>query len=128
MLPGTADRIAGVGVKLLLLRFILLCLLPQQPGSGTLVVDVRTGGRPLAGANVSAGMQHAKTNEQGRAELSLPAGSYQVLVSAEGFHDEKFEARIGSGEQARFEVECTAQAAGNEEIVVRWQLMLPLPI
>src|SRR3989442_10544048 len=57
----------------------------QLPDAGTLTVEVRSEGRPLAGATVSAAGQQGTTDTAGRALLLLAAGPYEVRVEAAGY-------------------------------------------
>jgi iron complex outermembrane receptor protein len=102
----------------IILEIFLLLLSLQQPPQGTLLVDVRSGVRPVAGAHVRAGEQTAKTDAQGRAQLSLPPGTWPVIVSAEGFYENRAEARIEAGEETRIEIELSPQSQSKEQIVV----------
>ena len=56
----------------------------QPPVTGTLTVEVRGEGRPLAGATVSAGTLRATTDAAGHAALSLAPGPWEIRVEAAG--------------------------------------------
>ncbi|HYK91253.1 MAG TPA: TonB-dependent receptor [Acidobacteriota bacterium] len=96
---------------------LLLFSVIQAP-QATLLVEVLSGGRPVAGADVRAGGQSAKSNAQGHARLELPPGTWQVIVGAEGFHENKAEVRLQAGEETRVEIELSVQSERKEEIVV----------
>jgi iron complex outermembrane receptor protein len=57
----------------------------QLPDAGTLTVEVRSEGRPLAGATVSAGALQGTTDVAGHATLFLAPGPYEVRVEAAGY-------------------------------------------
>ena len=101
----------------ILLELMLLLRL-QQGQEATLIVDVRSGAHPVAGADVCAGGQNVKSDTQGRARLVLPPGSWPVIVSAEGFHENKTEALLEAGVETRIEIELSIQSERKEEIVV----------
>jgi len=98
---------------------ICLSLAPLwQAQQGTLLVDVRSGGRPVAGVEVRSRQQTAKTDVQGRASLSLPAGTWPVAVAAEGFYENKAEVRIDAGQETLIEVRLLAKSESKEQIIV----------
>ena len=74
------------------MRLVVVCLLAvftslayaQPPDAGTLIVEVRSEGRPLAGATVSAGVLQATTDGAGLAALSLAPGPCEIRVEAAG--------------------------------------------
>jgi outer membrane receptor for ferrienterochelin and colicins len=102
----------------IILGIFLLPIPLWQISQGILLVDVRSGGRPVAGADVWAGRQNAKTDAQGRVELSLPPGTWPVTVSAEGFFENKAEVQIEAGQETRIEIEISAMMESKQEIIV----------
>jgi hypothetical protein len=52
---------------------------------GDLLVVLLAGGSPLEGALVRVAGRELKTDAAGQARIALPAGTVEVLVSAEGF-------------------------------------------
>src|SRR5436190_13583758 len=90
----------------------------QQPPQGVLVVDVRTAGRAVDGADVRAEAQETRTDVQGRARLSLPPGTWPVTVSAEAFHNATVDARVDAGQETHVEVELTPHITSEERVIV----------
>src|SRR6058998_756741 len=90
----------------------------QQPPQGVLVVDVRTAGRAVAGADVRAEAQETRTDVQGSARLSLPPGTWTVTVSAEAFHEASLTVRIDAGGEIHAEVELTPRVTSEERVIV----------
>src|SRR5437867_4765264 len=90
----------------------------QQPPQGVLVVDVRTAGRAVDGADVRAEAQETRTDVQGRARLSLPPGTWAVTVSAEAFHNATINVRIDAGQETHVEAELTPRITSEERVIV----------
>src|SRR5436190_15180682 len=90
----------------------------QQPPQGVLVVDVRTAGRAVDGADVRAEAQETRTDVQGRARLSLPPGTWSVTDSAEAFHNATINVRIDAGQETHVEVELTPRITSEERVIV----------
>ncbi len=105
-------------MNLLTFTVALLLLMLQQPPQGVLVVDVRTAGRAVAGADVRAEAQETRTDVQGRARLSLPPGTWAVTVSAEAFHNATINVRIDAGQETHVEVELTPRITSEERVIV----------
>ena len=98
---------------------LILFLLPlSQLERGTLIVEVRSGGHPVAGVQVRVGDKQVMTDARGRAQIALPGGDWTVLVSGQGFYDNKGEARVEAGATTRIEVELSARSESKEQVVV----------
>ncbi|REJ84103.1 MAG: TonB-dependent receptor [Acidobacteria bacterium] len=108
---------------------------PNAEGaSGALVGEVRSrhSSRPLASAGVElvAGLGsgeadagralRALTNAGGRFRFeALPAGDYELRISARGFADQRLEVRVDTGSATRVQIALQPQPYVAEEIAVR---------
>ncbi len=98
---------------------------PEGEGkTGSLVVHVSAGGKPVAGAKVgvfaeTGGPWRGETGAEGDARFpGLPAGSYAARADAEGHAgDEKEDVTVESGAEARVEIEIEAGIAFDGLVV-----------
>ena len=105
------------------MRLVVVCLLAvftslayaQPPDAGTLIVEVRSEGRPLAGATVSAGALQGTTDAAGRAALSLAPGPCEIRVEAAGHLPASVRVSIAAGATPPVSVELRPLA---EEVTV----------
>ena len=77
----------------------------QAPDTETLSVEVRSDGRPLAGAAVRVAGGQGTTNAAGRASLAVAPGEYEVTVEASGFLPAVVRASVASGVVTQVKVE-----------------------
>jgi len=77
----------------------------QAPDTETLSVEVRSDGRPLAGAAVRVAGGQGTTNAAGRASLAVAPGEYEVTVEASGFLPAVVRASVASGLETQVRVE-----------------------
>ena len=78
---------------------------PSEPSAGTLLVEVRAEGRPLADAVVRVGGVSVRTGAEGQARLDLAPGEHEVVVEAEGCLPALRTAAVEAGVTARMEVD-----------------------
>lgn len=83
---------------------------------GDLLVVLLAGGSPLEGALVRVAGRELKTDAAGQARIALPAGTVEVLVSAEGFQGKAASATIEESATAELKLELTP--ALEEEVIV----------
>ena len=100
------------------LALLLVLLRVQDIPQGTLVAEVRSEARPVAGAEVRVADRTARTDRLGQARLSLPPGTWTVTVAAAGHHDATATVRIDAGAEARLEVELARVVASQEQVIV----------
>src|SRR5206468_1367319 len=70
-----------------------------QTASGTVVVRVRSGASPVSSADVSAGGLTVRTDVQGEARLTLPAGEQTVTIIRVGFVPASVTVSVRAGEE-----------------------------
>jgi outer membrane receptor for ferrienterochelin and colicins len=112
-----------------LLRFA--CLMFLLPGSGpaadlhlmaqeqgSLLVEVKGAGAPMAGAVVQVSGIRATTDVKGRASFTVPAGRNTVRVSAGGFREVTVDADVAAGAASSVEVDLAPLVAIEEEVTV----------
>src|SRR6266540_5915936 len=87
----------------------------QLPDAGTLTVEVRSEGRPLAGATVSAGALQGRTDVAGHATLFLAPGPYEIRVEAAGHLPASVRVSVAAGPTPPVSVELRPLA---EEVTV----------
>src|SRR3989442_14657685 len=87
----------------------------QLPDAGTLTVEVRSEGRPLAGATVSAGALQGTTDVAGHATLFLAPGPYEIRVEAAGHLPASVRVSVAAGPTPPVSVELRPLA---EEVTV----------
>jgi outer membrane receptor for ferrienterochelin and colicins len=97
---------------------LILLLSFQQPARGVLIVEVRSRGHEVIGAQVRAAGQKAQTDDRGRAQLSLPAGTYSVTIEAEAFQTSTTTVRVDSAAETRVEVELAPRVSITEQVIV----------
>jgi len=81
------------------------------------VLDARTG-QVLAGATVTAGDQTVVTDAEGRFELRLAAGDWQVKTSGAGYLDFEERIRLEAGEVRTLEILLVPSKAYEERVEV----------
>jgi len=91
-------------------------MLAQPDGTLELRVQGRSG--PVDQAEVRAAGILAVTNADGRATLTMPAGTYEVVISRFGFETAKLQATIPASGKADVTVELKEEAVLTEEVVV----------
>lgn len=84
----------------------------------TLRVEVRSDGRPVGDAEVSAAAQVAKTDRQGLAVLTLPPGAIGIVVSKAGFATTTLPVTLQAGREQTVSVDLAAQPTVEEVVVV----------
>jgi len=77
--------------------------------SATLQVQVLSEDKPVEGAEVSAGSHRATTDASGRATLSLPPGSIQIVVIRDGFLPATLPITVAAGDAQSVIVELLPQ-------------------
>jgi iron complex outermembrane receptor protein len=92
--------------------------LEARQGFGTLLVETRSGARPVSQVEVMAGSQAVRSDGRGQAVLQLPAGPVEVTVQRFGFISQVVRAVIVEGATTRLAVELAAVAVLEEEITV----------
>ena len=104
------------------LLFLGGAFLAPQPAAaqapGTLIVVVRSGGQPVAGAAISAGALTTTTGADGTATLSVPAGRIDVVVTRTGFDPAATPVDVSSGTPTRVEIDLEPQSEIKETVVV----------
>jgi iron complex outermembrane receptor protein len=85
--------------------FVVAVFATAHVGAETLRVNVRSEGRPVAGALVRAGSQAQKTGGDGRAELTLAPGDHEIGIEAAGFLPAFAKATLNAAEVAEISVE-----------------------
>jgi len=99
-----------------LLPALLTCSATAQPTeTGAVGVDVRSEGRPVAGATVSAAGRQWTSDTRGHAALSLAPGDYEVLVEAGGYLPASVRVAVVAGAAARAAIDLRPLA---EELLV----------
>jgi len=88
-----------------------------QQARGTLIVEVRSGGRPVEQADVLAGEQVAITDANGEAVLQLPPGNVELRVQRFGFTPQTVQASVAADATTRITVQLEAEPI-REEITV----------
>jgi iron complex outermembrane receptor protein len=88
----------------------------QSPRLDVTVV-VQAGAAAVEGVTVRAGDQRIETDAEGRARLSLPAGSVVVTLAAEGYLDTSHTIEVSPG-RVEFVIEIVAAPEVEEEVVV----------
>ena len=79
---------------------------PSAAQTGTAVlVEVRAGDLPVAGAQVAVAGVVAKTDEKGTARIAVKAGSVDVLVTKEGFAPASATVTVAEGQEQKVLVE-----------------------
>ncbi len=87
----------------------------QPPDIGTLTVEVRSEGQPLAAATVSAGGLRETTDAAGHAVLPLAPGAYEVRVEAAGHLPASARVSVVGGTSPQLRIELRPLA---EEVTV----------
>lgn len=95
----------------------MLAPVTQAQSLPSMVVRVQSSGRPVSGAAVTAGRQRAQTDAEGRATLSVAAGSVTVTVTKAGFIEMSQTVTVpASGVEVAFELVPLPDV--EEEVVV----------
>lgn len=76
--------------------------LKKSSTTGKLLVTVTEDAtnNPIEGANVAVEDKSAKTDKAGKADFELPAGNHQIVVTADGFEENRGNGSVTSGETA----------------------------
>src|SRR5207249_2223931 len=74
-----------------------------------LVVRVRSGAAPVSSADVNAGAATVRTDAQGEARLTLPAGEQEVRVIRVGFAPATIMVSVRAGEETEAMVQLREQ-------------------
>src|SRR6185503_15624329 len=85
---------------------------------GTLIVTVRGGSGPVAGAEVTAGGFKAITGADGSVRLSLPAASVDVIVTKDDFDPGAAHVEVRAGSESRIEIDLAPASEFGENVVV----------
>ena len=85
---------------------------------GTLVVRAVNQSKPVEQAEVRAGSVVARTDAEGVATLTLPAGAWEVTVQRFGFETAQARATVTAGAAATLTVELEEAAVLSENVVV----------
>lgn len=83
VLVGGNDR--GFWHTFVLARFSLRASVAKAKTGAKVTLSVRDAGDPVAGATVTVGGKHLKTDTKGRVSLTLGPGSYSASASAAGY-------------------------------------------
>jgi iron complex outermembrane receptor protein len=86
--------------------------------TATLIVAVREGAAPVAGALVEIGTTALRTDAAGQAIFRVWPGRHSVSVSADGFRAAKATADTSAGATTRLEIQLQAAVTASEELVV----------
>jgi iron complex outermembrane receptor protein len=105
-------------LSLLLVLFAIVTSAFAQQARGTLIVEVRSGSRPVTQAEVLAGETDALTNERGEAVLELPAGAIVLTIQRFGYKTREAQGVVVSGSTTRLTVDLEAEVVIREEIIV----------
>lgn len=104
----------------LVLTFLTLSIpatAAARQAQGTMVVEVRSGSRPVEQAEVLAGEQAALTDANGEAVLQLPPGNVELRVQRFGFKPQTVQTSVAADGTTRIRVQLEAEAI-REEIIV----------
>ena len=105
----------------ILLSVLLVLSMPADTEArqtqGTLVVEVRSGSRPVEQAEILAGEQAAVTDANGEARLQLPPGDMQLTIQRFGFRTQRVRASVAENATTTVTVQLEAEAI-HEEIIV----------
>jgi iron complex outermembrane receptor protein len=85
---------------------------------GTLIVTVRSGSGPVAGAEVTAGGLKAITGADGSVRVALPAGSVDVVVTKDDFDPGAAHVELRAGSESRIEIDLAPASEFGENVVV----------
>jgi outer membrane receptor for ferrienterochelin and colicins len=96
---------------------VLAALFAIQQGQGTLIIETRSGGQPVAQVEISVGERVAVGNERGEAALQLPPGEVTVSVKRLGFAAKSVQAAITSGATTRLTIDLEPEVL-EEQITV----------
>jgi outer membrane receptor for ferrienterochelin and colicins len=90
----------------------------EPEATSRVLVEVVHDGKPVRDAGVRVGARTARTSEEGRAVLEVPAGTVRVEVTAEGMEPETAEVALPAGDQVRVVVELRPHVERAEEVIV----------
>ena len=100
-----------------MLPALLLVATLAQPTT-SVIVTVVSDYEPVPDADVSIGETLVQTDADGRAVLTVEAGSHTVVVSRIGFDTGTAEIELVSGDELRVQVDLKSHAVVEEEIIV----------
>ena len=100
-----------------MLPALLLVATLAQPTT-SVIVTVVSDYEPVPDADVSIGATLVQTDADGRAVLTVEAGSHTVVVSRIGFDTGTAEIELVSGDELRVQVELKSHAVVEEESIV----------
>jgi outer membrane receptor for ferrienterochelin and colicins len=89
-----------------------------QDRPGSVKVEVRSAGAPVAGAQVAAGRVASATDADGVAILAVPPGKAEIVVRKDGFVSATAAVSVVSAEEQVVRVELTPQPVVEEEVTV----------
>jgi outer membrane receptor for ferrienterochelin and colicins len=89
-----------------------------QTDSGTVIVRVRSGAAPVSSADVTAGGITVRTDVQGEARMTLPAGEQEVGVVRAGFAPATQTVSVRAGEEVVATVQLQEQRLESHVTVV----------
>jgi iron complex outermembrane receptor protein len=107
-----------------LTRLVAFCTVVLSASSafaqadGTLLVRALSGSAPVEQAEVRAGTVKALTNAQGEATLTLPPGTYTVVVERFGFETTERSATVTAGAQTTLTLPMKEASVVSENVVV----------
>jgi outer membrane receptor for ferrienterochelin and colicins len=90
----------------------------SQSQTATLVIDVRSGGQPIAGAEVIVTGMTYRTDKNGNVSISVPAGLAQITVVKEGFAPLTSSVTLAAGQRQPVLFELQKQPEIQEEVFV----------
>jgi len=90
----------------------------QQPGRGTVVVEVRSPSGPVSQAELSAGETTVLTNSMGEAVLQLTAGEVELIAGRFGFKTKMTRVTVVPDSIIRVTVDLESEVVLKEEITV----------
>ncbi len=83
-----------------------------------LVIEMHGPDGPVVGAQVRTAGQTARTDSEGRATLTLPAGKHVLNVTAEGFLDTSIASTAEPGAMNRVEIALVPRITREDQIIV----------
>ena len=104
---------------LIVFAFLLLASpAGAQSQSGSLRVEVRSGGAPVAGASVIIAGTTSTTDARGGVSTTVAPGPVQIVVVKEGLEPASVSVSVGAGEARTVTIDLETQAALEEHVTV----------
>ena len=91
---------------------------PSQNQTATLVIEVRSAGQPVAGADVIVGGTTSRTDKTGTVSISVPAGLTQITIVKEGFAPLTSSVTVAAGQRQPVLVDLQPQPEIEEQVYV----------